>query len=425
MRQVWSEASKLRRWREVELAVLAARAELGQVPAEAAVEARGVPTPSRQRVLDLEQHLRHDVLAFVTAWTESMTRQTATAVHRDLTSSDVVDTALALALREAGHLVDAAAQSLIDCVVDKAIAHRDTQYLARTHGQAAVPDVFGHRLADFAFALERSLRRLRAAQADVAVAKVSGPAGTYVGLGPEAERRVADLLGLTAPSVSTQVVFRDGVAAWVGALALLAATCESIALDVRLGQQEGVGELFEPSGPAQLGSSAMPHKQNPIDCEKVCGLARVVRGYLPPILEDIALWQHRDISHSSVERIVLPDAAALTEYMLITMAKVVENLVVNVDAMRRNLEVAGPKIASSRLLSDQLAAGVERATATRLVSETVSGGASEGSAIEQTGKQADPRLDVRGAVDRAVAEVRASEGLGEVFDRLLSLRSST
>ncbi|WBQ04452.1 adenylosuccinate lyase [Kribbella sp. CA-293567] len=410
MARVWSDEAKLARWREVELAVLGARVEAGEISTDILTAAEVIPAPSPREVAEVEADVRHDVVAFIYAWTANMDDAAAREVHRDLTSSDIVDTAQALALTAASDLILSATRRLLLALTGLAIAHRSTIYLARTHGQAAAPDVFGHRLADFAFAVDRARRRFRSAVEEIGVANISGPVGTGVGIGAEVPEFVAARLGLRTAAVSTQVVFRDGIAAWLCALAVMAGACEAIATEVRLGQQEAILEIFEPAGERQQGSSAMPHKQNPIASENVCGLARVVRGYVSPVLEDVALWQHRDISHSSVERIVLPDAAAVTERLLITTSRIVEGLVVDADAMRKNLLLAGSKAVSSRMLSTLLISGIDRRTATAQVAARVAAERSPNGSSE---------------LDGAIAEVLESSSLAKVFDDVLNLAERT
>ncbi len=274
-----------------------------------------------------------------------------------------------------------------------------------THGQPAALDVVGHRFADFAFAVHRSVARLETTRKQLMVANISGPVGTGIGLPVDLASRAAKILGLALPEVTTQVVFRDTIATWVADLALLAAACEAIATDVRIGQHDGVAEMAEPRGAAQEGSSAMPHKRNPISAENVVGVARLLRGYVQPALQSIALWQHRDISHSSVERVVLPDAAALAEHILCTAVRVVDGLHIDQQQLQANIDRAGPRVVSSRLLGQQLDAGAPRREAMNRVRERVDSG---DTAIAE--------------VEAAAADVLASEALTRSFAFVADLR---
>lgn len=410
MRALWSDEARYERWRRVELAVLAARVAAGRTPGAVLAALTDRPTPSVEEIEAVEAEVGHDVVAFLDAWTDGVDPATAGQVHQDLTSSDVADTGLSMAIRDATTLVRDAGGSLVVALCDQALAHRETLCVARTHGQAAAPTVFGHRLADFAFAADRGVRRLDAAADQATLSNITGPVGTGVGLGPNTTTYVASVLGLTVPPVTTQVLFRDNIAAWVAALALLAAVCEAVATDVRIGQHDGVGEVAEPRGARQQSSSAMPHKTNPVRVEQICGLARVVRGHVGPALENIALWQHRDISHSSVERVILPDASALTEYLCNATAGVVSDLVVNDMVMLANLHRAGNRAASSRELSRRLDSGVPRRVAVQDVRDT-------GANSEASRDGADLH-----ALAAAVEEMSSSQELNLCFDRVDELR---
>ena len=310
MGKVWSEAHKYELWCQVETLVLAAHAKAGTVPAESVDAVRGAKPPTPEAVAAVEAVTDHDVIAFLTAWADNTTpREAAAWVHYGMTSSDLLDTALALQLTEATDLLVAEATRLVAALREHGLAHRGTLRVGRTHGIHAEPDVWGHRVADFAFAMARSRDRLLRARDAVAVGKLSGPVGTYSNIDPAIEATVMAELGLRPADVATQVVFRDGIAEWISAVAVTASVCEAIALEVRHGQRTEVRELAEPFRAGQKGSSAMPHKKNPIRSERICGLARLVRGYVTPVTEGMALWHERDISHSSVERIALPDAA--------------------------------------------------------------------------------------------------------------------
>jgi adenylosuccinate lyase len=368
MGRVWSEAHRYELWGRVELLVLEAHARAGTVPAGSVEPVRSAQIPTPEAVAAVEAVTDHDVIAFLTAWADNTTPRSAAAwVHYGMTSSDLLDTALAVQLTEATDLLIAQAARLVAVLRDHALAHRDTVRVGRTHGVHAEPDTWGHRVADFAFAMARSRDRLIRARAAVAVGTLSGPVGSYSNIDPAIEAEVLPALGLRPADVATQVVMRDGIAEWVGALALAATVCEAIALEIRLGQRTEVREVAEPFGRGQKGSSAMPHKKNPVRAERIGGLARVVRGYVTPVSEGIPLWHERDISHSSVERIALPDAAIATDYVLHLTAGLVEGLTVDAARMRANLDLTGGLVYSSGVLLALVGAGMSREDAYGLV----------------------------------------------------------
>src|SRR5580700_4630497 len=368
MGRVWSEAHKYELWGRVELLVLEAHARAGTVPADSIAPVRSAQIPTPQAVAAVEAVTDHDVIAFLTAWADNTTPRSAAAwVHFGMTSSDLLDTALAVTLTEATDLLLTRATALVAALREHALAHRGTIRAGRTHGIHAEPDVWGHRVADFAFAVARCRDRLRHARDAVAVGKLSGPVGTYSNIDPAIEAWVLPQLGLRPAEVSTQVVFRDGIAEWACVLAMLATACEAIALEVRHGQRTEVRELAGAFSAGQKGSSSMPHKRNPIRSERICGLARVVRGYVTPVMEGMALWHERDISHSSVERVALPDAAAATDYLLHLTTGLIGGLRVNAARMRANLESTGGLIYTSSVLLDLVEAGMSREDAYALV----------------------------------------------------------
>ena len=361
MGRVWSEAHKYELWGRVELLVLAAQARAGTVPADSVEPVRSAEIPSPQAVAAVEAVTDHDVIAFLTAWADNTTPRAAAAwVHYGMTSSDLLDTALAVQLTEATDLLIAEATRLVAVLRDHALAHRDTLRIGRTHGVHAEPDTWGHRVADFAFAMARSRDRLVRAREAVAVGTLSGPVGSYSNIDPAIEAEVLPALGLRPADVATQVVMRDGLAEWVSALAIAATVCEAVALEVRHGQRTEVRELAEPFRSGQKGSSSMPHKKNPMRSERIAGLARLVRAYVTPVTEGIPLWHERDISHSSVERIALPDAAILTDYMLSLTAGLVEGLTVDAARMRANLDLTGGLAYSSAVLLALVKSGMSR-----------------------------------------------------------------
>jgi adenylosuccinate lyase len=422
MGRVWSEAHKYELWCRVETLVLEANARAGAVPAGTVGPVRAAPPPAPEAVAAVEAVTDHDVIAFLTAWADNTSPRSAAAyVHYGMTSSDLVDTALAVQLTEATDILLAKAGALVAALREHGLAHRDTLRPGRTHGIHAEPDVWGHRVADFAFAAARSRDRIRRARDAVAVGKLSGPVGSYSNISPEIEAQVMPALGLRPADVATQVVMRDGITEWVSALALMATVCEAVALEVRHGQRTEVRELAEPFGRGQKGSSAMPHKKNPIRSERICGLARVVRGYVTPVMEGVPLWHERDISHSSVERIALPDAAIAVDYLLHLTTGLIEGLVVDADRMRANLDATGGLIYSSAALLALVAAGMSREDAYALVQAAAMETWTSGVPFRETlRKEATARGQVidEAALDAACRPERYVANLGPVFERL-------
>ena len=425
MGRIWSEAHKYELWCQVETLVLEAHADAGTVPADSVEPVRKALPPTPEAVAAAEAVTDHDVIAFLTAWADNTTpREAAAYVHYGMTSSDLLDTALAVQLAEATELLVSRATRLVGVLRDHALAHRTTLRPGRTHGIHAEPDVWGHRVADFAFTVARCRDRLRRAREGVAVGKLSGPVGTYSNIDPVIETRVMAELGLRPAEVSSQVVFRDGIAEWTATLALLATACEAIALEVRHGQRTEVRELSEAFTPGQKGSSAMPHKKNPIRSERICGLARLVRGYVTPVMEGMALWHERDISHSSVERVALPDAAIVTDYLLHLTTGLIQGLVVDTARMRANLDSAGGLIYTSSVLLELVRAGLSREDAYELVQSAAMTTWQTGEPFRQTLRaEADRRgqpLD-EARLDEASRPERYTERLAPMFARLEQL----
>jgi len=367
MARIWSDEAKLARWLDVELAALEARSELGAVPGDAvrAIAERAQP-PAPERVAELEATLHHDTAAFVDAVAEKLGPE-GRWFHHGLTSSDVVDTGLALQVQEAGALLLEGIERALDAVIARAVEHRDTLCMGRTHGIQAEPTTFGLKLAGWAFELERGRERVAQALAGMRVGKLSGAVGTYAATDPELERIACERLGLRPESASTQVLPRDRHAALLAAMALLAASLERFAVEIRHLARTEVAEVAEPFGKGQKGSSAMPHKRNPVVAERLCGLARVVRAQALVGLENVALWHERDISHSSAERVVIPDSFLALDYMLDRFAWLAEGLEVRPERMLRNLEAGHWLFFSQRVLLALVESGVERDTAYRLV----------------------------------------------------------
>jgi adenylosuccinate lyase len=425
MGRLWSEAHKYELWCRVERLVLEAHARAGTVPADSVEPVRSAPPPTPEAVAAVEAVTDHDVIAFLTAWADNTTPRSAAAwVHYGMTSSDLLDTALAVQLAEASDLLIAKATRLVAVLRDHAMAHRDTLRAGRTHGVHAEPDTWGHRVADFAFGLARSRDRIARAREAVAVGKLSGPVGSYSNINPAIEAEVMPALGLRAADVASQVVMRDGIAEWVSALAVAATVCEAVALEVRHGQRTEVRELAEPFRSGQKGSSSMPHKKNPIRSERICGLARVVRGYVTPVTEGIPLWHERDISHSSVERIALPDAAIATDYLLHLTTSLVEGLTVDAARMRANLDSTGGLIYSSAVLLELVSSGLAREDAYALVQAAAMDTWNSGTPFRDTlRKQAATRgqqLD-EAALEPVFQPDRYTTRLGPVFERLARL----
>jgi adenylosuccinate lyase len=402
MSRVWSEEAKLEHWLAVELAVLDAWAEVGTVPAASARSVRDrarVPTPAR--VAELERTTNHDVAAFVDAVSGGLGAD-GRWFHYGLTSSDVLDTALSLTVQAAGALVLEGIERAASVTLARAEEHRHTVTIGRTHGVHAEPTTFGLKLLGWVFQLERDRARLQSALSGLRVGKLSGAVGTYASTTPEVERIACEALGLEPAPVSTQILQRDRHAELLSALAILASSLERFALEIRHLARTEVREVEEPFAPGQKGSSAMPHKRNPITAERICGLARLVRGFSSVGLENVALWHERDISHSSAERVVLPDAFLAVDYMLDRFAGLVEQLVVRPERMRANLEATGGLFFSQRLLLALVESGLERDEAYRAVQRHAMRAWDEG-------------LDFRGLV-RSDPQISSRVDLTDVFD---------
>jgi adenylosuccinate lyase len=367
MTRIWSEEGKLARWLDVELAALDGWAAVGIVPADVATEIRKrAVAPSPERVAEIEARTQHDVAAFVDAVGEQL-GPIGRWFHYGLTSSDVLDTALSLQIRDAGRLVLDGLEGALSAVAAQAERHRDTLMIGRTHGVHAEPTTFGLKLAVWAFELDRANARARAGLERLRVGKLSGAVGTYASTDPEVERIACEQLGLEPAQAATQVLQRDRHAELLAALAVAAASLERFALEIRHLARTEVREVEEPFRRGQKGSSAMPHKRNPVVAERICGLARVVRAAAVVGLENVALWHERDISHSSAERVAIPDAFLALDYMLDRFTWLVEGLVVRPERMRRNLEASHGLFFSQRLLLALVESGLERARAYELV----------------------------------------------------------
>jgi adenylosuccinate lyase len=371
MGRIWSDQNRFQQWLEVELAASEALASLGVVPQEAAASLRAHAGFDVPRIFEIERETRHDVIAFTTAVAETMARaghaEASRWLHYGLTSNDVVDTAQALLLQQASAILLRGIEALRETLKRRALEFQHTVQIGRTHGVHAEPITFGLKLAIWYEEAGRNLARLRAAAEDLRVGKTSGAVGTFAHIGPEVEELICARLNLRPAPVASQVIQRDRHAAFVSTLALVAALCEKIALEVRHLQRTEVREAEEYFAKGQKGSSAMPHKRNPVTSEQICGLARVVRSNVQAAFEDIALWHERDISHSSVERVILPDSTILTDYLLEKTNNLVDKLLVYPDRMRRNLDMTRGLVFSGQLLLDLSASGMLREQAYRLV----------------------------------------------------------
>ena len=415
--EVWSQQRKLECWLEVELAATEAWAEEGVVPAEAAEAARANASFTVEAVAERERVTDHDVAAFVDVVAGSVGEH-GRWIHYGLTSSDVLDTALALQLRQAGELVLASARAYRDALIERALEHRDTLCVGRTHGVHAEPTTFGLRLAGFAFEADRNLARLSDAFEQLRFGKLSGAVGTYASVPPAVEARVMERLGLQREDVATQVVPRDRHAVLTSRIAIAGAGLERFATEVRNLQRTEVREVEEPFGAGQKGSSAMPHKRNPIRSERICGLARVLRGYAQTGLENVALWHERDISHSGAERVILPDATIGLDYMQDLAAGVAAEMTIRTDRMKENLELTHGALFSQRALTALVESGLTRDDAYRVVQENAQRAWDTGTHFRELLAEAAPDLDLD-----AVFDYEAYLGhVPVIFERLEALR---
>jgi adenylosuccinate lyase len=420
MTRIWSEESKLARWLEVELAALEGWAEVGAIPGEDVTKIRAHATaPTPQRVAEIESVTDHDTAAFVDAVAEQLGPE-GRWFHYGLTSSDVVDTALSLQIQDAGRLIVAGIERALAAVASRAEEHRHTICIGRSHGVHAEPTTFGWKLAGWAFELERTQNRVARALETNRVGQLSGTVGTYAQVEPEVERVACERLGLEPDPLSTQVVARDHHAELLSALALAASSLDRFATEIRHLARTEVREVEEPFGKGMKGSSAMPHKRNPKVAERICGLARVVRGNSMVGLENVPLWHERDISQSSAERIVIPDSFLALDYMLDRFAWIVEGLVVYPERMRRNLESSHGLVFSHRLLLALVDAGLARDDAYRLVQRHAMRAWEEETDFAEL-VRSDPEINSRVDLD-AVFDLEATvRHVDTVFDRLHAL----
>jgi adenylosuccinate lyase len=423
MTRIWSEEAKLQRWLDVELAALDGWAAAGAIPADAvaAIRDRAV-APAPEHVAEIERRTNHDVAAFVDAVSEGLGVE-GRWFHYGLTSSDVLDTALSLAVQDAGALLLEGVDRAFRAVAERAEEHRETLCIGRTHGVHAEPTTFGLKLAGWAFALDRDRDRLIQAVEGLRVGKLSGAVGTYSAVTPDVERVACEGLGLEPAPTSTQILQRDRHAELLSVLALTASSLDRFATEIRHLARTEVREVEEPFGRGQKGSSAMPHKRNPITAERICGLARVVRANALVGLENVALWHERDISHSSAERVVLPDSFLAVDYMLDRFAWLVEGLVVRPERMRENLESSHGLYFSQRLLLALVEAGLERDDAYRLVQRSAMRAWDEGLDFHAL-VAADPEIPARVDLDRVFDLAAYTGHVDTVFARLRALRAA-
>jgi len=409
MAKIWDIEHRTQKWLEVELAVCDGLAEYGYIPREAAQTIRERARFDLQRMAELEKETRHDVMAFVRNVEENVGAE-GRYVHYGITSYDVVDTALALLLRDSCDQLIARSHRLAQVIARLAREHKHTPMIGRTHGIHAEPITFGFKLAGWYDEMRRNLRRLECAREMVSVGKVSGAVGIHANVDPRVEEYVCTRLGLKPAPASTQIISRDVHATYLSTLSILAASLERFATELRNLQRTEILEVQEYFAPGQTGSSAMPHKRNPWNCETVSGLARVVRGYLIPALENIATWHERDLSNSSVERIILPDASILVDWMLWKLTDILEHLAVFPENMKRNLQKFGGLVFSEHVMLALVGKGLSREQAYKLVQRNAAK-AWEGTDFQQSLKE-----------DEEVRRVLSEEEIDRCFDLQHHLR---
>jgi adenylosuccinate lyase len=423
MSAIFSERAKFSRWLEIEILAVEARVRLEQVPVDDLTEIKTKAAFDPARIAEIEAVRQHDVVAFVENVRENV-GEAGRHIHYGLTSSDVLDTATGVALRDAGDLLVEGAGRLLQSIKTRALEHRHTLMAGRTHGVHAEPTTFGAKLATWAFELARDRDRLRTARDQVAIGKLSGAVGTYSQLSPDVESYVCDRLGLRIEEAATQVVQRDRHAELLAALAVTGASLERFAQEIRHLQRTEVREVQEPFAEGQKGSSAMPHKRNPIVCERICGLARLLRAYAQTGFENVALWHERDISHSSVERVTLADACVLLDYMLDRMKWVVDGLVIDETRMARNLDESLGLVYSQRVLTTLLErTELQREEAYALVQRASMAAWDEGRPLMELLKS-DPEVTAHldpAEIEACFDPARYLEGADVIFERLENL----
>ena len=423
MASIFSERAKFSRWLEVEILAVEARVRLGEVPVDDLTEIKEKAAFDVQRIAEIEAVRHHDVVAFVENIRENV-GEAGRHIHFGMTSSDVLDTATAVALRDAGDLLVEGIGRLTQVIKEKALEHRDTVMVGRTHGVHAEPTTFGVKLAGWVFELARDRDRLRRARDQVAVGKLSGAVGTYSQLDPEVESYVCDRLGLEIEPAATQVTARDRHAEFLSAIATTGASLERFAQEIRHLQRTEVREAEEPFAAGQKGSSAMPHKRNPIICERICGLARLLRAYALTGFENVALWHERDISHSSVERVTFADSCTLLDYMMHKFAWVMKDLRVYPDRMKENLDASWGLVHSQTVLTTLLSKGtLQREDAYALVQRNAMAAWEEGRHLKELLKD-DPEVTEHlepDEIERCFDASRYLDKTGIIFERLEGL----
>jgi adenylosuccinate lyase len=416
MGRIWTEDNKYRCWLEVESAASSVLAEDGVIPQSAADAIAHKSDAPAERIHEIESEVKHDIIAFTTAVAESLKAQglgeESRWLHYGLTSNDVVDTAQALQVKEASELIQKGIEALLAVLKRRAIEFKHTPTIGRTHGIHAEPTTFGLKLLNWYAEMQRNLARFEAAAEDMRVGKLSGAVGTFGHLKPEHEERICARLGLKPAPVATQVIQRDRHAAYLGTLAIIGSTLDKIAVEIRHLQRTEVREAQEYFSEGQKGSSSMPHKKNPITSEQISGLARILRSNSQAALENIALWHERDISHSSVERVIFPDSTILADYLLFKTTDLIDRLLVYPERMKKNLESTGGLIFSGQLLLDLAEAGMLREEAYRLV---------QGHAMRAWKDDLIFREEV--AKEPAITELLNSEKLSSTFDYVRQLRN--
>jgi adenylosuccinate lyase len=412
MGKVWSNQNKFSKWLEVELAATETLAEAGLVPKEAAAAIRASAKINVPRIHELEARVKHDVIAFTMSVGETIgDPSVARWLHYGMTSNDVVDTAQALQVRDASQIIERDLVMFAEVLDVRAHEFQHTPQIGRTHGVHAEPITFGLKIANWFAENQRNITRFREAAAQMAVGKISGAVGNASHLGPDIEEKICKRLGLTAAPVASQVIQRDRHAQYLNSLALIAALLEKIALEIRHLQRTEVREAEEHFGGEQRGSSAMPHKRNPVTCEQICGLARVVRSNMLAAHEDVSLWHERDISHSSVERIILPDSTILVDYMLAKMTTLVGEMRVFPARMMRNLELTHGLVYSGQLLQDLVEKGMPRDDAYKAVQENA-----------MLAWESEGNFRERAANDPRITKFMDAKALAHTFDLQRQLR---
>jgi adenylosuccinate lyase len=359
MADIWSEENKFKKYLEVEIAALEGWSKIGVIPEDAVKKIKEKAKIDIERINEIEKITNHDVIAFVEQVSETVGEE-GKYIHFGLTSSDIIDTSFSLILREAGRLILNDIEELLKILKEKTIKYKDTIMIGRTHGIHAEPITLGFKIGTWYFEFLRNKERIEKAIDEISVGKISGAVGTFSNVEPEVEEYVCNKFNLKRERFSTQIISRDRYAYFIATCGVIASSCEKIALQIRLLQQTEISEVFEPFGKGQKGSSAMPHKRNPVLCERVCGLARVIKKNVNVALENVALWHERDISHSSAERIILPESTILLDYILNLLIKIIDGMEIKTENMRKNLEIFNNVYFSQKLLNYLVLKGVSR-----------------------------------------------------------------